>query len=285
MRGRTNDAASGLFAWILIAGTFIISAVGCAESDTREAADTSLRDDLIGTWFAYRDNVIENMWTFKRDGTVTNDGWPGSLSATEPALPPYHIEGRYAVKSGQVEVYVDLGEGLTDTLHLRNPSVTHNRLVYTAAEFPVVFLRERAAVGQEYTAASSVREERPIRPEQLTGSWVAFAGGYPANAWEFRGDGTFMNEGWEPLDPRTILIRRTHQVEGTFEVSGHRVILHSGAVKRFDPETNSVADVQSLDNHEIVLYNVVVRDGLLVYTNEQGLPVVYRQGAVTPTNW
>ncbi|HDS74249.1 MAG TPA: hypothetical protein ENN56_01780, partial [Firmicutes bacterium] len=90
MRGRKNDGVSGLFAWILIAGTFIIGAIGCAESDTRESADTNLQGDLIGTWFAYRDNVIENMWTFKRDGTVSNDGWPGMPSATEPALPPYH---------------------------------------------------------------------------------------------------------------------------------------------------------------------------------------------------
>lgn len=280
-----NDVASGLFAWILIAGMLIIGAVGCAERDTGEAADTGLRDDLIGTWFAYRDNVIENMWTFRRDGTVTNDGWPGLPTTTEPTLPPYHIEGRYAVTSGQIEVYVDFGEGLIDTLHLRNPNITHNRLVYRAADFPVVFLRERAAVGQEYAAASGVRQENPIRSEQLAGSWVAFAGGYPANSWVFSNDGTFINEGWEPLDPRTILVRRTHQMEGSFEVSGHRVILHSGTVRWFDPETNSLADVQSLDNQEIVLYNVVVRDGLLVYTNEQGLPVVYRHGTVTPTNW
>lgn len=285
MKGQGLTASPSVFVWILVAGMLLSGIIGCAEQNSSDDADVSLRDELVGTWFAYRDNVIENMWTFRRDGSVTNDGWPGLPTMNDPVPPPYHLEGRYAVKSGTIEVYIDVTENLTDTLYLREPLITHNRLVYSTSDYPVVFLRERAAVGQEYSSSRTAESEAPIRVEQLVGGWVAFAGGYPANTWTFRDDGVFVNEGWEPLDPRTILVRRTHQVEGRYEVSGHRVILHSGNVRRFDPKTNSVADVQSLDSQEIVLYNVVVREGLLVYTNEQGLPVAYRPGTVTPTNW
>jgi hypothetical protein len=289
MRDYTKESSmvarftSALFA-VIIVSVGVLGVVGCAPQETEEAIDSHLRDELIGTWFAYRDNVIENMWTFRRDGTCTNDGWPNSPALTDRPEPPYHIDGRYQVYSNRVEVYVGGEDGPSDTLTLEEPVISFHRLVYGASNFPVAFLRERTAVGRDYVADEEERPQAPLNTDNLYGSWVAFSGGFPINTWTLKDDGTFTNEGWEPLDPRTILVRRLYQVKGTYEVSGHRVVLSNDKVLRFDPATNQVADVQMVDN-QIVLYNVVADDSRLVYTNEQGLPVVFRHGTVSPTNW
>ncbi len=285
MRTRKNNwtqAAAGAF--LVLIPAFVL--IACAQQDPEKTADVRLTDELIGTWFAYRDNMIENMWTFRRDGTVSNDGWPDVAAKDGRIVPPYHVEGTYRVYPEHIEVYLDLNEQLSDTLILRNPKITHNRLVYDVAAFPVVFLRERAAVGQGYLGQGDrPRRDRALSAADLAGSWVAFAGGFPANVWSFNEDGSFLNEGWAPLDPRTIIVRRLYQIEGAYEVSGDRVILRNKQVRRFDPQTSEVADAQRLEDQEIVLYSVVVDGGRLIYTNDSGLPVAYRRGSVSPTNW
>ena len=259
--------------------------VSCGGDEQMEATDVGLADELVGTWFAYRANFIENMWTFRRDGTCSNDGWPDGPIKPDRTVPPYHLDGTYNVYSNRVEVYVEIGEGMSDTLLLSDPKITFNRLVYTSANFPVVFLRERAAMGQGYVGATEERPEAMLDAANIVGDWVAFAGGYPANTWQFNDDGTFVNTGWAPLDPRTILIRRLYQVNGSYTVTGQRILLTNGDVRRFDPATNQlIGEPEGLDE-EIVLYNAAVLNERLVYTNIEGLPVVFRHGAVTPTNW
>jgi len=260
----------------------LLSACGKRAEETR--AESSLSDEVTGTWFAYRDNVIENMWTFRRDGTCINDGWPSaSLAPGNPTL-PYHLEGSYRVSPERITVVFLLEGGAQNTVYLDNPDVTMNRLVYSVGNTPVVFLRERAAIGQEVGGVAEQAPADETLPQKLVGSWVALTGGFPANTWKFNEDGTFLNEGWARMNPRTLLVRRLHQVAGRYTVSGRRVILANEKLLQFDPETNRV-NVEVPISERIVLYDVVVSKGRLVYTNEVGLPVAFRPGTVTPTNW
>ena len=258
--------------------------IGCRKSTVEKAAAQPLGEELIGTWFAYNENVIQNMWTFRRDGTCTNDGWPGS-GINDTAAPPYHLEGKYTIGRDRIDVLFPY-EGGADTVSLRQPAITHNRLVYSVGptDVPIIFLREREAVVQDVAVASDDAATDPELSAKLVGSWVAFANGFPDNTWTFNADGTFTNEGWEPLDPRVTLIRRQYQVNGRYTVSGNRVVLTNERMLQFDPKTNRI-DAEVPLSERIVLYNVSMCDGRLVYTNEVGLPVAFRPGVVTPTNW
>lgn len=274
--GRSHSA-------IFLAAVLLVVLGACGEKAKETTAESPLSEELIGTWFAYHENVIENMWTFRRDGTCINDGWPGTPAADSPAL-PYHLEGTYIVSEDEIAVVVSLEGGMKDTVHLNDPGITMNRLIYSTGKAPVVFLRERAAVGQEMVAAGEAEAADPELAKKLVGSWVALTNGFPVNTWRFDEDGTFLNEGWERMNLQTFLVRRLYQVTGHYTVSGQRVVLTNEKLLQFDPETNRV-DTEVPISERIVLYDAVVSKGRLVYTNEVGLPVAFRLGVVTPTNW
>ena len=252
---------------------------GCSRRGSGESESSDLSKQIVGTWFAYRDNVIENMWTFREDGTCVNDGWPGDVQA-----PPYHLEGTYSVEAAKITVILRLEEGLTDTVILSDPDITNDRLVYSAGGIPVAFLRERTAAAAE--SAPTAEEGAPVAAlaDSIIGGWVAFLGGIPANTWQFNQNGTFVNEGWTQLSPGSVILKRTYQVSGKFAVTGSRVLLTNERIVHFGTgpqgENSEVAVSQN-----IVLYDVAVSRGRLVYTNEGGLPVAFRRGYVTPTEW
>jgi len=268
---------------VLFIGLLLVALDGCHQGPKQEAQTPGLAEDVAGTWFAYDGNVIKNMWTFRKDGTCTNDGWPGDGSESD-AIPPYHLEGTYRVAADRIEAAFTVN-GTRDTVVLQNPVISCNRLIYSTGEarIPIVFLRERVAVAEKAAAANTEVADDPDLPRKLIGSWVAFARGFPDNTWQFNEDGTFLNEGWAPLDPRLVLVKRTYQVRGRYAVSGSRIILTNERLLQFDPQTDKVSTEVPLSD-TIVLYSVEVRDGRLVYTNEAGLPVVFRPGTVTPTN-
>ena len=265
-------------------GVLLIALGACGKPAEQPPQKSNLSDNLVGTWFAYRDNVIENMWTFRKDGTCINDGWPSArVLSGAPAL-PYHLEGAYRVGDDRITVTFALESGEHDTVVLYEPDITRNRLVYSVGDAPVVYLRERTAVGHEMAAAADSGAIDPDLPHKLVGSWVALTDGFPVNTWKFNADGTFENEGWSRMNPRMLLVRRLYQVTGRYDVSGQRVVLANERVLQFDPETNKV-DVEVPISERIVLYNVVISKGRLVYTNEVGLPVAFRPGVVSPTHW
>ena len=287
MIGRRNASGWASCVGIALAAITLVSFGACGKAEQTPEQPSVQADELAGTWFAYRDNAIENMWTFHRDGTCSNDGWPVSVLDTLHALPPYHLEGTYRVAAGRIEVVITLEDGATDTVFMREPGISSNRLVYSVgpSNEPVVFLRERAAVGQDMSG--SVEEDGDDGADlssQVIGDWVAFSNGFPANTWQFNEDGTFLNEGWARLDARAMLVKRLYQVSGRYTVSGRRVVLSNEKLLQFDPETNGV-DTEIPLSERIVIYNVAISRDRLVYTNEMGLPVVFRRGTVTPTNW
>jgi hypothetical protein len=260
----------------------LIFGAGCTKSQKVDPA-AELAAEIVGTWFAYRDNVIENMWTFRQDGTCANDGWPGSPGASLP-VPPYHLEGTYSVAAEEVVVVFNFAEGVNDTITLRDPEVTDDRLVYSVGGIPVAFLRERAAVGTEPTAPADSGIADPELPRALVGAWVALAGNFPTNTWKFNEDGTFINEGWARLNPEILVIKRTYQASGKYSVSGTRILLTNERITQFGSGSDG-ANTDIPVAEKIILYNVRVSRGRLVYSNEGGLPVAFRSGVVTPTHW
>ncbi len=273
---------------VRILSVLLIFAVlaGCGNTSRGPEDNSALSEELVGTWFAYRNNTIENMWIFRRDGTCSNDGWPVSILAAGQGMPPYHLRGAYRVTSDRVEIAITAEDGSTDTIHMREPVISDDRLVYSVGPTnePVVFLRERTAASQETAPATEDETADPDLATKIVGSWAAFADGFPTNTWIFNEDGMFVNEGWARLDRRTMLVRRLYQVAGKYTLSGQRVVLTNEKLLQFDPETNSVNTEVPL-SERIVLYDVAIMHDRLLYTNEVGLPVVFRHGVVTPTNW
>lgn len=262
---------------------FAIGLAGCGKEKTGSSDSESVSAQIVGTWFAYRDNVIENMWTFRQDGTCINDGWPGDGDA-EVQAPPYHLEGTYSVEPDKITVVFALAEGAADTVVLLDPEVANDRLVYTVGGIPVAFLRERVAAAQEPAAPADSGTADPALADSVTGDWVAFVGSLPANTWKFNADGTFVNEGWTRLSPDALLLKRVYRADGKYGVSGSRILLTNERITHFGAgpqgENTEVADAQN-----IVLYDVKVSRGRLIYTNEGGVPVAFRPGVVTPAEW
>ena len=256
---------------------------GCGESDQQQAQSTALAQELVGTWFAYSDNTIDNMWTFRTDGTCINDGWP--VRELGRGALPYQLEGTYRIVNNSIEAVLQLtgeGQDTTVTVLLEEPVITDNRLVYTTGGTPFVFLRERAAVAQAATENGNGNGADPELAQQILGNWAAFIAHFPVNTWSFSEDGTFTNEGWTRMGP--TLVKRQYQVQGTYEISGKHVVLTNQRILQFDPETSErIGDDPNTE--QMRLYNVVLTSNRLVYTNEVGLPQVFRRGVVTPTNW
>ena len=255
---------------------------GCGDAGQQQSPDAALAQDLVGTWFAYSDNAIDNMWTFRTDGSCVNDGWP--LEEIGRGSLPYQIEGTYSILEGRIEAVMRLsieGQDTTVTFVLEDPMISDNRLVYNAGGTPFVFLRERAAVAAGSEPAAQTGGDENLG-ERVIGSWVAFANRFPVNTWRFNPDGSFSNEGWTRMGP--ALVKRRYQVQGTYEVSGKHIVLTNQRILQFDPETSErIGDDPNTE--QMRLYNIVVTGGRLIYTNEVGLPQVFRRGEVTPTNW
>jgi hypothetical protein len=292
--------SAGIFASLAVLAVGIsLTLTACAQKGEDLSCETeALSRGVVGTWFAYHNNAIESIWTFRKNGTCTNDGWYGKSNSA----PPFRFQGNYRVGSDRITVTMKPSSGELDTTAtyvLENPEIIGNRLVYNAGSIPFIFLREKAKSESRVPEAEKVFPTGAQLRSKLIGDWKAYSNRFPTNSWRFSEDGRFVNEGWSRMGP--YLVKRLYRVTGRYEVTGQHVVLSNEKVLRFDPRTSDVAEEieipalvagTTMTGSEeagmltrIILYNAVFSRDRLVYTNTVGLPLVFSRGSVTPTMW
>ncbi|MDP6125123.1 MAG: hypothetical protein QGH20_05140 [Candidatus Latescibacteria bacterium] len=209
--------------------------------------------DIEGDWAAYHTNAPDNLWTFNSDGTCRNISFP-------PDTIQYAIDGVWNYDDGSLNVTFS-DTLLSETLVFTDVFVSGDRLLYSnPSGIPVAYRRSSNEV--EDTANQTIA---PINLDSLAGTWVAYSP-KPSltiwdNMWTFYSDGTCENTWWVPLDDDGRLWDQ-YTLTGGF------------AINEADVTVSLKGDQEMMD---VDLADVVVDKGRLLYTNEVGVPVVFKR--------